>query len=185
MAHLFIGGNPVSGKTTLAREIITHTGGTLLNLDRFRSEMREEESLRYWTDFFLNQAEWAYWQDHTFAQHWDNMKRRAEAYWPFLRPKIQESIDESPSVIVEAGTLMPIQLAELNFSGVYLIGTDQETIYRRLRDAPRWGTCSSLQRMEAAMYAQEGEMLRSEAEKYGFPVFEDAQEALAALVTTT
>ncbi len=185
MAHLFIGGNPVSGKTTLAREIANDTGGTLLNLDRFRSEMREEESLRYWTDFFLNQAEWAYWQDHTFEQHWDNMKRRAEAYWPFLRQKIQKAIDESPSVIVEAGTLMPAQLATLGFSGVYLICTDQETIYQRLRKTPCWGTCSSLQRMEAAMYAQEGEMLRSEAAEYGFPVFEDSKEALDALLTTS
>lgn len=182
---MFIGGNPVSGKTTLAREIAASTGSIHLDLSRFRAEMRQDESLRYWTDFFLNQAEWAYWQDHRIEQHWENMTRRAEAFWPFLHQKIQEATDEYPSVIIEAGTLMPAQLATLDFSGVYLIGTNQETIYQRLRKTPCWGTCSSLQRMEAAMFAQEGEMLRSEAAEYGFPVFEDPQEALEALLPTT
>lgn len=183
MAHrLFITGIPTSGKSYLARKLAKETGGIAVILDDFREKLATDERYRRWTNFYLDQDEKKYFSTTTPDEQWNNLVMQSEGLWPALAEKIAEYENESKPVIFECVNILPhIAKKHLNFPGVVLTGSSYEEVLERNMAEPRWGSASELQELEAkAFFYNERPRYKAEAEKYGYPVFEKADDAIEA-----
>ena len=179
MKRLFITGIPTSGKSYLACKLAAAVGGTAVILDDFRESLAKDERYSKWVSFYLNQDELAYYTNTKPDDQWRSLVAQSDALWPAMKKKIAEYAYDPKPVIFECVNLLPhLTKRELDFPGVVLIGSSFEEVRKRNNQEPRWGDTKELQKLEAeSFFNVERPRYKAEAEKYGYPVFETADEA--------
>ncbi len=184
MKYVFISGIPASGKTYIAKKMSKSIGYLHVNLDDLRGDMVSDPKLEPWVNFFMRQNELEYWNSVIPEEHWNNLRKQAEAFWPTYLAKINETKNTAKSAIFESVCILPhLAYRDLNFPGIYLLGESIEIIFKRLKENPRWGENERLQRMEAEWsYLHEGAMYENEAKEYGFKSFRNPKKAEAYLL---
>lgn len=177
--RLFITGIPTAGKSYLAKKLAAEVGGICVSVDDIREGLAEDERYRKWVNFYLDKNEFEYYSKSTPDELWADLVAQCEGLWPATLQKISEYENEERPVIFEGVNILPhLANRDLKIPGVVIIGkTFQETFERNKKD-PRWGATEELQRMEAeAFFNCERPHYKEEAEKYGYPVFESADDA--------
>ena len=177
--RLFITGIPTSGKSHLAKAIAEKTGGVAVILDDFREDLSENPKYRKWVNFYLDQDEKKYLTETSPEDQWKNLVAQSEAIWPAFLKEIEKYSKEKQPVIFECVNMLPhLTRQNLGFPGIVLIGSSLEETLKRNKKDPRWGNTLELQELEAKMFFEvERPNYKREAEKYGYPVFESADEA--------
>lgn len=175
MKDIFISGIPASGKSYLAQKIARMTGAQHVDIDKWREEMKTDPELKRWVNFFWDKDEEEYWRTADCNQHWENLKRQSEAFWPIILKKIKEIQKSKRDTIFEAVNILPhLAHKDLNFNGIFLLGESLDTILERNTQNPRWGRTEELQIKEAeAIWNWERPKYKEESEKYGFKTFSD------------
>ena len=183
MKYAFISGIPASGKSYLAERIAKINGTLHFKVDDWREEFRKNNNAD-WIDFFWNKNEWKYWDKTSCVEHWQNIVKQSEALWPDIVKKIEEVIKSGKPAIFEGVNILPhLAKRDLDFGGIVLLGESVEVIFERNKKDPRWGETEELQLKEAEyFYNCEGPKYKSEADKYGYEAFYDADTAEAALI---
>lgn len=177
--RIFITGIPTSGKSYLAEKLAETLGGIAVLFDDFREDLRETEQYEKWVNFYLDQDEKEYITNTSPEKQWENLVAQSEGLWPAFLQEIEKYKDEEKPVIFECVNLLPyLAKKDLDFPGIVLIGKSyEETLVRNIQ-SPRWGETLELQKLEAKMFFEnERPHYKAEAEKYGYPVFESADEA--------
>ena len=177
--RLFITGIPTSGKSYLAKVLAEQVGGTAVSLDDLRESLSTDESFRKWATFYLDTDEKTYLTTVSAEEQWNNLVAQSEGLWPSFLCEIANYELEPRPVIFECVNILPhLAKADLDFSGVVLIGTSyEETLARNIKD-PRWGGTLELQELEAkTFFYVERPYYKKEAEKFEYPVFEKADDA--------
>jgi 2-phosphoglycerate kinase len=178
MKNVFISGIPTAGKSHLADKIAKITGAVHFNIDDFREEMRSDPKFKQWIDFFADQDEKKYWEEHSHEERWENMKRQSEGIWPFIKNKINDALESGQVSIFEGVNLLPHLISEIDIDGIYLLGESEETVLERNRKDPRWGETEELLKKQSESFFQcERPMYKKEAEKHGFKTFTDSDMA--------
>lgn len=180
MANLFITGIPTAGKSYLAKRLIEMSGGLHLNMDDLREGLVNDERYKKWVNFYLDQDEYVYLTQTSKEQHWQDLVNQSEALWPAFLAEIAKYENDSRLVIFESVNLLPhLAKRDLKFPGIVLVGESFEETLKRNVESPRWGDTLELQKLEAkAFFDIERSYYKAEAEKYGYPVFERAEDAL-------
>jgi nucleoside-triphosphatase THEP1 len=178
--RLFITGIPTSGKSYLAKEIAEKVGGTAVFMDDFRKELSKDDKYRKWTDFYLNKNEKEYLTNTSDEQLWSNLVLQSEGLWPAFIAEINKYQEEIKPVIFECVNVMPhLAKKDFNFPLIVLTGSSFNETLERNKKNPRWGNTSELQELEAKVFWYvERDKYIDEANKYGYPVFENTNEAL-------
>lgn len=179
MKYIFIGGIPTSGKSFLADWLAQKTNSIHVDIDDLRGEMKKNPNLEPWVNFFWNKDEKKYWETTTPEEHWNNLVKQSEAFWPIILEKIREIQKSGKSAIFEGVNILPhLAHQDLDFSGIVLLGDSEQTVLERCREKPRWGKTNELQKKEAKwFFVHEGTIYRKEANKYGYNVFNDFKKA--------
>lgn len=177
--QLFITGIPMSGKSYLVNKLATATNGVAIFLDDLRESLVADERYKRWINFYLDQDEETYLTKTEPDQMWKNLVAQSEALWPVFLSKIRGYNSETKPVIFECVNLLPhLARRDLNFPGICLIGSSYEETLKRNKQNPRWGKTDRLQELEAkTFFFVERPRYKSEAEKYGYPVFKTSNEA--------
>jgi adenylate kinase len=177
--RFFITGIPTAGKSYLAKKIANAIGGTPVLLDDFREGLRTEEAYKKWVDFYLDRDESNYLTDTSPDQMWSNLVTQSESLWPAFFKKIESYETAAGWVIFECVNILPhLAKRDLRFPGVVLIGSSYEDVLERNKRDPRWSSNIHLQELEAKMFFEiERPYYKAEAEKYGYPIFEKADDA--------
>lgn len=134
--------------------------------------------LSKWVNFFRDQDEKEYWEKTDCEQHWLNIKKQAEAFWPSYQKKINEIVSSDVPAIFEGVSILPHLAAKhLNFKGIYLINNSVEEVFDRIKVEPRCGKTKNLQKIEAEAFVKcDGVMYKKEAESYRYKVFTDTEK---------
>jgi len=177
--RLFITGIPTSGKSYLAQKLANKLDGFAVLLDDLRKKISADEKYKKWTDFYFDKDEEKYFLQNSPEERWQDFVLQSEGLWPAFKAEIKKYQDEPRPVIFECVNLLPhLAKRSLNFPGIVLIGKSYEETLDRNRKGPRWGTTQRQQEMEAKnFFFEEGPLFKKEAIKYGYPVFETADEA--------
>ncbi len=177
--RLFITGIPTAGKSFLAKKLAAEMGGICVSVDDIRENLAEDERYRKWVNFYLDKNEFEYYSKSTPDELWADLVAQCEGLWLATLQKISEYENEKRPVIFEGVNILPyLANRDLKIPGVVIIGKSLEEIFERNKKDPRWGETEELQRMEAeAFFNCERPHYKEEAEKYGYPVFESADEA--------
>ncbi len=185
--YIFIGGIPASGKTYLAKKISEESEAFHVNLDTLRKEMRNNPQLIYWTDFFFNQDEEKYLdlKQTSYENHWQNIVKQSEAFWPTIMKKVNEIKKNYPSAIFEGVNILPhLAKKDFDFPGIFLLGESFEQIFERNKQNPRWGQTEKLQKKEAELFFNcDGPKYKEEAGKYGYKTFTSSENAERELMS--
>ncbi|MCR4328395.1 MAG: hypothetical protein NUV53_02645 [Patescibacteria group bacterium] len=179
MPFAFIGGIPTAGKSFLAAKLAAEFGLVHIDIDAFRGDMKKDEKLKPWANFFWDKDEEEYLRTVSCEENWKNIKRQSEAFLPTVLQKIQSVRQSGKGAIVEGVNIIP-EFAKRNFDfgGAFLLGNSVEEVFRRNRERPRWGKTEALQRKEAELfYYCERVMYKKEAERYGYKTFKDSATA--------
>lgn len=67
---VFITGIPTSGKTYLAKKVVSMFGMDHVKTDDMREEMVKDPLLEPWVHFFWNKDEVEYFQTFSYAEQW-------------------------------------------------------------------------------------------------------------------
>lgn len=179
MNNVFISGIPASGKSYLAEKIVKARGVKHIDIDRLRQTMVQDPHLKPWVNFFWEKDEERYWANVTCEEHWENLKKQSEAFWPVIKKKVNEIISQGIPAIFEGVNILPhLAAKDFTFPGIFLLGESAEMIFERIKKDPRWGKTEALQRKEAEMlFLCERPKLEKEAKKFGFETFVDQDEA--------
>ncbi len=179
MKYIFISGIPTSGKSYLAEKVAQKTNSIHVNIDDLRSEMKKNPNLKHWVNFFWNKDEEKYWETITPEEHWNNLVKQSEAFWPIILEKIHEIKNLKRSAIFEGVNILPhLAHQDLDFPGIVLLGDSKQTVLGRCRENPRWGKTDELQKKEAKwFFVHEGTMYKKEADKYSYKAFSDFKKA--------
>jgi len=179
MRYVFITGIPTAGKSHLAKKVAQKTNCIHVDIDDLRDPMTKNPSFEPWVNFFANQDEEKYWQTVTPEEHWNNLVKQSEAFWPTILKKIHDIQQSGQSAIFEGVNILPhLAHKDLDFSGVALIGSSQEEVFQRCKKEPRWGESIKVQYLEAEwFFMHEGKMYEQEAHKYGYKTFRNSEEA--------
>ena len=182
--RLFITDIPASGKSYLAKKLADSLGGIAVSLDDLREGLSNNKEYKKWTDFYLNQNEFEYLTKTSPTDQWSNLVAQSEALWPVFPAEIRKYENELRPVIFECVNILPhLAKRDLNFPGVVLVGKNFEEIFERNKKDPRWGSTVELQELEARTFFEvERPMYINEAKKYGYPVYESADEAFQHLL---
>jgi 2-phosphoglycerate kinase len=182
LPRLIITGIPTSGKTFLGARLAKDLNGILVSTDVIREELRKDERFRPWHDFYRQQDERRYYATTSYQQQWENLVRQSEGLWPGLQAHFERYRNIVQPIIFEGVNLLPHLIkTHLNFPAIALIGRSLEEVLERNRERPRWGLTDELQRLEAdAFFYGERPRYKAEAEKYGYPVFDNGDEAYGA-----
>ena len=177
--RLFITGIPTAGKSYLAEKLASEVNGIAVLLDDLRKPLKADEKYKKWVNFYWDQDEETYFTKTDPEQMWKNLVAQSEALWPAFLQKIQEYAAEKRPVIFECVNMLPhICYRDLDFPGICLIGSSYEQTFERNKKDPHWGKTLRLQELEAKMFFYvERPRYKSEAEKYGYPVFETSDDA--------
>lgn len=176
MKYAFISGIPAAGKSYLATKIAKEAGIQYFSIDKWRRELKSDPELKKWVDFFWDKDEKEYWRITSCEQHWNNLKKQSEAFWPAILEKIKKVQESGEGAIFEGVNILPhLAHKDLDFQGVFLFGESIETILERNKQKPRWGRIEELQVKEAEVFWNcERPRYKEEAEKYGFETFTDS-----------
>ena len=178
MRRLFITGIPTSGKSYLAKKLADEVGGIAVFLDDYREELTNDERYKKWVNLYLDKDEKSYLEKTDSDKQWANLVAQSEALWPAFLEKINSFSIEANPVIFECVNLLPHLMQKQNFSGLVLIGDSYENVLKRNTEYPRWGETRQLQELEAMTFFNvERPRYTSEAKKYGYPIFETADQA--------
>lgn len=177
--RLFITGIPTAGKSFLAKKLAAEVGGICVSVDDVREGLVEDERYKKWVNFYLDKNEFEYYSKSTPDELWADLVAQCEGLWPATLQKISEYENEERPVIFEGVNILPhLANRDLKIPGVVVIGKTLEEIFERNKKDPRWGETEELQKMEAeAFFNCERPHYKDEAEKYGYPVFESADDA--------
>ncbi len=178
--RLFVTGIPTSGKSYLARILAEKVGGIAVILDDFREELSSNDQYKKWTNFYLDQDEKTYLSTTSDEKQWENLVTQSEGLWPAFLKEISKFKDESKPVIFECVNMLPhLVKRDLSFDGIVLIGSSLEETLERNKKDPRWGNTPELQELEANTFFNiERPHYKEEALKYGYPIFERADDAV-------
>mgnify|MGYP000853897508 CR=1 FL=1 len=177
-ARLFITGIPTSGKSYLAKKIAQQVDGVAVLLDDLKKSLAEDPTYKKWTNFYLDLDEGTYLSNTSPEEKWMNLVKQSEGLWPAFLAQIESYRNETKPVIFECVNLLPHLMAPLGFPGVVLVGSTYESVLERNIKDPRWGATPELQELEAKIFFfVERPRYIGEAKKYGYPVFETADEA--------
>jgi 2-phosphoglycerate kinase len=177
--RLFITGIPTSGKSYLAKKLAEKMGGIVVSLDDFREDLAKDDKYKKFVNFYLDKDELEYYTKTSPEEQWRNFVSQSEGLWPAFLDKINEYKNETRLAIFESVNLLP-QLIKKSFDGpvIVLIGKSYEETLKRNKEEPRWGATAELQELEAkSFFNVERPNYIAEAKKYGYPVFESADEA--------
>jgi len=179
MKYVFISGIPAAGKSYIAERVAKTIGVMHIDIDEWREEMKSEPELKSWVDFFWNKNEEEYWRITSCEEHWENLKKQSEAFWPTILKRIKKIQKSDKPAIFEGVNILPyLAHRDFPFKGIVLLGRSVEEIFERNKRSPRWGQSKELQKIEAEkFYNCEGPMYRKDAEKYNFKVFTDPIQA--------
>lgn len=177
--RLFITGIPTSGKSYLAKQLADKVGGIAVLFDDFRENLAKNDRYKKWTNFYLDVDEKEYLTKTNPEKQWENLIAQSKGLWPAFLQEIEKYKDEEKPVIFECVNILPhIAKRDLDFLGIVLIGNSYEEILERNIKSPRWGNTRELQELEAKTFFEvERPHYKAEAEKYGYEVFENYDEA--------
>lgn len=178
--RLFITGIPTGGKSYLAQLLAEQTNGLAVFLDDTREAMSKDERYKKWVNFYLDQDEEEYLTKTSPEDQWKNLVSQSEVFWPVMLERIASFADDKRTIIFECVNLLPhLAKKDINFPGIVIIGSSLEETFKRNMKAPRWGNTLELQSLEAKCFFEvERPRYKAEAEKYGYPVFEKADDAV-------
>jgi len=181
--RIFITGIPTSGKSFLAKEIARRHDGIHVDLDQEREKMSHLHEYSEWVNFYSNKDEKKYFDSTTEQDRWDDLVKQSKNFLPYFLKKIAEYKNEEKFVIFECVNLLPeLTFDKIDFPGIVLIGNSYEETLARLEEKSRWGSTKDLQELEAKQfYIEQGRRYKESAEKYGYKVFKNADEALGYL----
>lgn len=186
MTHVFITGISTSVKSYLAKRVAEKTNSIHVEIDKFRDGMTNDPALEPWVNFYWNQDETNYWKNTNPEEDWINLVKQSEALWPKTLKKINEMIKEEPnrSFIFEGVSMLPhLVKKDLDINGIVLLGESEQILFERLKKSPRWGETEDLQKIETnRSFNHERNYYKKEAEKYGYPIFDNANDAEEKLV---
>jgi len=177
--RLFITGIPTAGKSHLAKKLAAEVDGIIVLLDDFRETLASRERYKPWVNFYLDQDEETYLTKTTPDDMWKNLVAQSEALWSAFLEKINSYASEQKPVIFECVNILPhLAHQDIEFPGIVLIGDTYEKILERNRMAPRWSAKAHLQELEAKTFFHiERPHYKAEAEKYGYPIFKNSDDA--------
>ncbi len=177
--RLFVTGIPTAGKSYLSRRLASEVGGISVSLDHHRQAISSDERYKKWIRFYSNKDEKEYFANTSPEEQWQNLVNQSEALWPAFLEKIDLYSEETSPVIFESVNLLPhIVKGDFDFSGIVLVGASYESVLERNMADPRWGNTKELQEMEAKyFFGVERPGYTKEAERFGYQVFESADEA--------
>ncbi len=180
--RLFVTGIPTAGKSYLSRKLAAEVGGISVSLDHHRQAISSDPRYQKWIQFYWNVDEKEYFSKTIPEQQWQNLVNQSEALWPAFMEKINSYSEETKPVIFECVNMLPhIVKKDIDFPGIVLVGTSYETILERNIADPRWGNTKELQEMEAfSFFNVERPNYIKEAERFGYQVFQTADEAYEA-----
>lgn len=182
--RLFITGIPTAGKSYLAKKLSLEVKGTAICLDDFREELASNPRYQKWVNFYQDQDENVYLAKTDPVALWQNLVTQSEVLWSAFAEKIQSYRAEEKPVIFESVNILPhLARKHLGFPGIVLLGGSFEETLSRNKKNPRWGRTPHLQELEAKTFFKiERPRYKAEAEKYGYPAFEIADEALETAI---
>ncbi len=181
MRAIFITGIPTAGKSYLARMLAEQVGGVHVSTDQIREDdLAKDPRYEPWVNLYWNKNEQEYYTKTSHEEQWATLVEQSEALWPGILERIQSFTNETKPVIFEGVSILPhLAKRDLPFPGLALIGRSRGEVLTRLNDSHRWGETPELHQLEAdAFFDGERPRYRSEAERYGYKVFETAEEAL-------
>ena len=186
MPTVFITGCPGAGKSTLGRMLAEETGATQMYIDGLKKVMRKDEKLKPWVLFFSRKDEGEYWKATSAKEHWMNMVRQSEAFWPRVKAVITSFQKKHDKLIVDGANMMPHLVAQdfPDMLGIVLLPPSRRVLFKRLQAEPRWTRKDrKLQKLESKRYWKEAKMYAKEARLLGYPVFRDPNKAKEYLVS--
>lgn len=177
--RIFITGIPTAGKSYLGKRLAEKVRGICVSMDDMRESLANNESYKKWTNYYLDQDELSYYKTTSPDEQWLSLVRQSEGLWPGLLEKIAHYNNEKRPLIFEGVNILPhLAHQDLHIPGIAIIGRSFEEILERNKKEPRWGLTEELQLLEAdSFFNIERPRYKAEAEKYGYPVFETADEA--------
>ncbi|MFH1188981.1 MAG: hypothetical protein V1652_04025 [bacterium] len=184
MKYVFISGIPTAGKSYLSKKVAQKTGCIHVDIDKLRNQMGKNPDIEPWINFFCEKDENKYWENVTPQEHWNNLVKQSEAFWPTIVEKIHDIQKNDQSAIFEGVNILPhLAHQDLDFPGIVLLGDSEQTVFERCNKDPRWGKTHDLQKKEATwFFVHEGEMYKQEADKYGYKTFNDTKKAEEELI---
>jgi 2-phosphoglycerate kinase len=175
--RLFITGIPTAGKSYLAEKLALAVGGIHIQTDHIRKEFKNHPEYEKWVNFYRKQDKSAYYRTTTYDEQWENFVNQSEKLWPVILERINTYKDEPRPVIFEGVNILPhLAKKDLSFSGVCLIGKSLDDVIKRNTEHGRWGD-SEIEIQSEAFFFGERPHFKEEAEKYGYEVFENSEEA--------
>lgn len=127
MKNVFISGIPTSGKSYLAQKIAQKINGCCVDVDELRISMQENPKLEPWVNFFWNKDEKEYWETVSPQEHWNNLKKQSEVFWPTILKKIKDIQKTKQLAIFEGVNILPhLAHRDLDFSGIVLLGESEK-----------------------------------------------------------
>lgn len=180
MRAIFITGIPTAGKSHLAKMLVELTGAIHVQMDDLFEPMESDPRFAKYANFYWDQDEKTYYTTTTREQQWNNLVWQCEGLWPGMLEKVQGYADETKPVVFDGVSILPhLAKRDLPFPGVVLIGRSKAEVLERIAKLHRWGNTPELHQLEAdAFFEGERPHYKSEAERYGYKVFETAEEAL-------
>ena len=182
--RLFITGIPTAGKSYLAKKLAQAVDGIPVPLDDFREDLKNNDVYKKWVNFYYDQDEEIYLTATSPDRMWKNLMAQSEALWPIFSERINSYKNESRPVIFECVNILPhLARRDLSFPGIVIIGSSFEETFERNKKEPRWGNTVRLQELEAKMFFEvERPRYKEEAEKYGYQVFENSDDAFGLVL---
>ena len=176
---LFITGIPTGGKSYLAKKIAEKINGVYVSLDDMRDELAKQEKYKKWVNFYRDKDEYEYYTKTTPQDQWQNLVNQAEGMWKGVLEKISQYQKEERCVIFEGVNILPhLAHKDLSMPGICIIGRSEKEIFERIKIEHRWGSIEELQKMEAKEFFNvQRPRYKEEAEKYGYKVFNTADDA--------
>lgn len=182
--RIFITGIPTAGKSHLGRMLAAATEGVHVSIDKMRDAPSQTAEFYKWTNFYLDQDEYSYYSRNDYDVEWQNLVRQSEGIWPGILAQMHAYDDEPRPVIFEGVNILPhLARRDLSMPGIAIVGRSYEDVVERLALEARWGRTQELQAMEAdAFWNGERPRYIAEAEKYGYTVYETADEAFGKVM---
>lgn len=194
---IFITGIPTAGKSYLAQKIKKATGSLCLETDNLWEGLAQDPRFLPWANFFEKQDEYDYYTQNSPDEQWRILEEHYEKIWPGVLEKIRayengnipirskiaarmrKPINKNRPLIFEGINILPrLARQDLDFPGIVLVGKSFEDVLRRNKERPRWGATEKMLRMGAeAFWFVERPRYIKEAEKYGYGIFETADDA--------
>ncbi len=181
--QFFITGIPTGGKSYLAKKLAERLGGVVVSTDDMREEMSKDPKYRKWTNFYLDKDEKNYYTNTSPEEQWKNLVDQSEGLWPYILEKILSYKSDKPIIFEGVNILPHLAKRDLPFDGIVLIGKNRDDVFERVKKDHRWGKTEELWNLEAdAFFNIERPNYRKEAEKYGYKIFETADDYFSVIV---